>query len=221
MTMKTIVTSLATNLTRSLSTMKRTSFVAAAILAATSSHSLAEPANASPVSKQHIDISDEDLQSRFKGCSLFCAIGWSVTASSSLASQEGNKYSPKMLDDANLSTAWAEGAKNNGIGQFIEFHLKREYPGKVHFGGATLINGYAKTPELWASNGRIRELEMSINGKHVVMLTLEDTYHIQDLRFSAPEVKSGDVVRFTIRAVYPGTKYNDTCLTELILLGGH
>lgn len=37
-----------------------------------------------------------------------------------------NKYTEEMLCDGNFNTAWCEGAEGDGIGEWIEFHLKRK-----------------------------------------------------------------------------------------------
>ena len=65
----------------------------------------------------------EDFKNR---CSLGCAIGWVVEASSSLDSDKGNQYDAKKLDDANYKTAWIEGKSDYGIGEYVIFRFPKK-----------------------------------------------------------------------------------------------
>ena len=84
-----------------------------------------------------------------------------------------------------------------------------------------IVNGYAKTQKLWAENGRVKRLLMLIDGQPYAYLELADT--IKPQYFTLPEkgivAKGGDMLdcEFVIEEVYPGTKYEDTCLTGLVM----
>ncbi len=160
----------------------------------------------------------------FKGCSLACAVNWDVRCSSCLPSEGGNTYTAEMLNDGNFKTAWAEGAKDDGIGEWVEFKIKN-HPGKnvktTTFWGLNISNGYRKSKEIWAKNSRVKQLQMDINGKPRLLINLKDTIFNQNVGFRSFDIKPGDIIRFTIKEIYPGSKYKDTCITELIPMGAH
>ncbi|NOY23422.1 MAG: hypothetical protein GXO70_07920 [Acidobacteria bacterium] len=65
------------------------------------------------------------------------------------------KYGAQNLFDRNPATCWAEGEADSGIGQKIQVAV-RGIPDKIK-----LINGYGKSPALFAKNNRIREIQLS------------------------------------------------------------
>lgn len=176
------------------------------------------------LSKVDASIDKKSGIDAFKGCSLACAVNWDVKCSSHLPSSGGNTYTVDMLNDGNFSTAWVEGAKDNGIGEWVEFKIKN-HPGKkaeaTTFWGLNISNGYRKSKEIWKKNSRVKQLQMDINGKPRLLINLKDTMFNQNVSFKSFDIKPGDVIRFTIIGVYPGSKYKDTCITELIPMGAH
>jgi len=162
---------------------------------------------------------------KYWGCSLACAMGWTVKCSSCLSPQGGNKYTEAMLSDGNFTTAWCEGSEGDGTGEWIEFHLKN-HPGRdageTSFKGIVLADGYLKSKDTWEKNSRVKQFRMDINGKAVCYINLADSMFDQNVRFrDYCSVKPGDVIRLTIIDIYPGSLYTDTCVTEIVLKGAH
>jgi hypothetical protein len=161
-------------------------------------------------------------------CSLGCAIGWDVTASSCLTPQAGNSYDADKIDDGKLSTAWIEGKKGDGIGESITFHFPKHYftEGGIHdsinFNGFRIVNGYQKDSETWKANGRIKRLRVYHNNNPVYDILVQDTMLIQE---ADPGVlfyiKPGDIITVKILEVYHGAKYEDTAISELVPEGAH
>lgn len=145
------------------------------------------------------------------------AIGTPV-ASSTLT---GGSYAAKNLFDHKAATAWVEGKADDGIGEWISFKFdKQAWEDKAYaFAGVIyIVNGYAKTPALFRENNRVKTLRVSYNGRVLCDLALADTMQLQTFRIQQlrpANCKLGDTIRFEIRDVYRGTKYRDTCLTEL------
>lgn len=160
----------------------------------------------------------------FKGCSLACAVNWDLKCSSHLPSSGGNIYTVDKLDDGNFNTAWVEGVKGDGIGEWVEFKIKN-HPGKktgaTTFWGLHISNGYRKSRDIWEKNSRVRQMRMDINGKPCLLINLKDSMFNQNVSFRSYDIKPGDAIRFTILKIYPGNKYQDTCITELIPMGAH
>jgi hypothetical protein len=159
----------------------------------------------------------------FLGCSLACAIGWTLKASSTLPPQGTSNYEVKNLEDGDFSTAWAPNAKGDGTGEWVECCLKdhRGRNGEYGFRGVRFANGYLKSEKAWADNSRIRQFRMEMNGSPVCYLNLKDSMFTQSVGFPTIMVKNGDVIRFTLTAIYPGKRFKDLCLTELVLDGAH
>lgn len=161
----------------------------------------------------------------FLGCSLGCAYGWTTAASSHLAPQGAHAYDAERLYDGSARTAWVEGAEGDGVGERLTFTILPEGDADgrpVPLWGLDLVNGYAKSEPTWAANGRLRELAMAINGEPVRVIRLQDSAEIQTVDLGEGLlVGPGDVIELEIRAVYPGARYRDTALSELVWHGAH
>jgi len=172
------------------------------------------------------DVSDEPLEEDDIGgmCSLGCAIGWNVSASSRLASQGENKYDVSRLEDGLLKTAWVEGVEGQGTGEYIIFNFpksKFESMDSVNCNGFYALNGYCKSTSVWKANSRVKELKMYYNGTPLYVIRLHDSMNMQCFTFSTIWLKPGDKIKFEILEVYPGSRYMDTAISELIPLGAH
>ena len=149
--------------------------------------------------------SKEDCLSFYRddGQDLYCA-------SSVLNAQKGNKYGvASLLDDSNF-TAWFEGNKGLGVGQWI----------LVDFGELrtideiTLKNGYNKKENLYYNNSRVRTLSLVFSGgQKRRSLALKDQPGRQI--FQIPGKIKARWVQLKIEAVIKGKKYSDTGLNEL------
>lgn len=178
---------------------------------------------------------------QWPGCSSWCSVGdfeQHAVASSELSSGTG-RYGAENVLSQNRDLAWAEGVEGPGIGESITYyqtcdvysndvrrniallHTLPEEDGFMHYTEICIVNGYARDRKTWEENGRIKRLIMYIDDKPYAYLELEDT--ILPQYFSLPEddimVMNRQVltVRFEIAEVYPGTLYEDTCLTGLVM----
>ena len=145
----------------------------------------------------------------------FELVDFKVTASSTLAggqyqAQNVNKWSNETEVDPN--SCWAEGVAGNGEGEWLELNAKVP----VLLDRLQITNGLAASEALFRANNRIKKLDLSVNGGEPVAVELPDQMKPFDIKL--PESK--DVVRtirLTIREVYPGTKHQDTCVTQIRL----
>lgn len=155
----------------------------------------------------------------------------SIEVSSEL---EGN-YSKMNLFDGSFETAWVEGVAGSGIGEKIKIQLSDN-----RLAAICLVNGYTKNSETYTTNNRIKKvkIEKEIVDYQDPNKTSIKTYEqeIKDLPFSSINLSNfysmtstiGDYgegyskvrsISITILEVYKGTKYDDTCISELYLLG--
>ncbi len=170
-----------------------------------------------------INDDEPDSGEAMPGCSWYCG-GMSplATASSQL---KGAAYAPDRAHDFNFKTAWVEGVEGNGAGEYLEYSFKMndqiKRPEDFGINQIVIFNGYWKSDKLWHANGRVKNLKMYVNGVPTCIFTLADVKHPQSATFPFIALKAGEkvVLRFEIIDVYPGKKYDDTAISEL-LFGG-
>ena len=85
--------------------------------------------------------------------------------------------------------------------------------------GVYIVNGYAENLELWQENARIKKLKVYSDNKEIAILELKDTDKAQlfDIPKITHPINQPLNLKFEILEVYPGTKYEDTYLSELVL----
>lgn len=159
------------------------------------------------------------------GCSWYCGGFVSgYNSSSSLSSKNSISYSPENAHDFDITTAWAEGKADYGIGEYIEYSFDMsEFKGEHHLGITTIIlaNGYKKTKKLWNENSRVKKLKMYVDDRPFALLELIDCFEFQTIGLDTIMLPQQAVMRFRFEVVdvYPGTKYKDTAISELLFDG--
>lgn len=149
----------------------------------------------------------------FGGCND-CSGPWEATVSGSLEPQEGNLYSSEALQDNNFLTCWAT---SGGVGSWFAFTSWARIPIR----GFSIVNGYTKSPKRWAQNSRIKLLELSIAGKPTARIELEDTPSVQTFKVPEFRLEKGEQFRFRVLSVYPGSVFDDLCVSEFQINAGH
>ncbi|MEM8557548.1 MAG: hypothetical protein AAGG50_06975 [Bacteroidota bacterium] len=181
-----------------------------------------------------LEIGDHDMEDldyadawegAFNGCSLLCAFGWQTEASSTLAPQGRNRYDVSQAEDGDPDTAWVEGVDGSGIGERLTFVLGagEDLPDDfvTSFWGVRLFNGYGKSERAWEANGRVRYLDVLVNGEPFIVIEVHDLMMVQEATWEGMDVRPGDRIELVIADVYPGARYEDTALTEVLLMGAH
>lgn len=125
--------------------------------------------------------------------------------------------SPAQAREA-LGSAWCEGAEGDGVGEWIELAYERPVGlGSLYFSG-----GYVKTAGILAKNGRVKAMSFALDGEPAGRVEIEDatrawswTLHrgLDTERWERPF----RTFRVTIDEVYPGSTYQDTCISLLDL----
>ena len=108
-------------------------------------------------------------------------------------------YTIQNAFDKNPETAYVEKSEDDDISISIVSDKKIKRVG--------IINGFVKTPKLYANNNRIRK--MDINNK---LFELKDVHSKDFVFFGIP--LSSDIYIKTVE-LYKGTKYSDTCIAEV------
>ena len=134
-------------------------------------------------------------------------------ASSALAPQYGFNYIPTNIIDNDLTTAWVEGVRGNGEGEWISV----EYSTRRRISRIEILNGYHKNEVLFRKNGRLQTVEIHLSDGLKRQYDLEDRGGLQKLDLGgAHDISWAQLI---IRSVYTGTKYEDTAISEVRFAG--
>ncbi|MCB1450109.1 MAG: caspase family protein [Nitratireductor sp.] len=139
------------------------------------------------------------------------AAGARICVSSVLEPQKANRYGPGNLVDNNPATAWVEGV--NGQGEGEELYIELSAPRSLS--SLSFINGYAKNADIFSKNSRIRELTVTTSAGEKKRFALSDNDNWQSANLSG--LKPAEWVIIRIDAVFAGSKYQDTAISELRL----
>ena len=143
-------------------------------------------------------------------------IGESVSITSSCSYQ----YQKEWYEDGELSFT-----NDNSLDEFPPDQYAQDtpdiYDGYMRYTEICVVNGYAKDQKTWEENGRVKRLLMYVEDKPYAYLELADTIKPQYFDLPVDTIRAADGVdvhfRFVIEDVYPGIKYEDTCLTGLVV----
>ncbi|OAB41695.1 discoidin domain-containing protein [Paenibacillus glacialis] len=128
-----------------------------------------------------------------------------ISASSTLSAQAGNTYDAANLVDGNPNTAWSEGVAGDGIGESIMI----DFGSVQRLNGIELLNGLVKSNKLYKQNNKIKKMKLEFSDGQSLTL---DSYFLKN-NFEKPIQSSS--MKITILEVERGTKYRDTCISEL------
>lgn len=122
------------------------------------------------------------------------------------------KYSVENLAILNSDSPWVEGVDGYGIGEgfTVDFKLKNDKY-------LLIINGYIsfQKPYLYEQNARIKKIKITgLQSNKTAVLDVLDTPHPQSVDISFLNDTEGFSVE--IVEVFPGTKYEDTCIHYLV-----
>ena len=77
----------------------------------------------------------------------------------------------------------------------------------------TLINGYAKSKELFEKNSRVRKMEVWLNDERMCDVELQDIPEAQTIYGDFPVLKN-DKITLKPYSYYEGSAYDDVCISE-------
>jgi hypothetical protein len=135
---------------------------------------------------------------------------------SQLSSQKEYTYGPENL--AQADGAWCEGDPGQGIGASVELSFQ-SYAGEGQtpaFDRLLISNGYDRTSKTFTENSRVKKIEIKSHdafGGQTWVRTLRDETGVQEVLLGSEVSPYGILI--TILEVYPGQKYEDTCLSFL------
>jgi hypothetical protein len=105
---------------------------------------------------------------------------------------------------------WVEGKEGQGIHE--KLFIKAKNASALH-----ISIGYVSfdRPQLYKENSRPKKIRLEVRGKYSIEINLEDMANYQTVTLPRP-LESNEILELEILAVYPGTKYDDTCINEIV-----
>lgn len=122
-------------------------------------------------------------------------------------------YHPNYIADDDPTTAWVEGQKGVGKGEWVRMRV-------TPLRDATRLrlrvrNGYQKSDRLWKANGRPRTVTVTLlPSKVAATRTLVDQMGWQELLVDQPRGPL-EAIELRVDDVTPGEKYEDTCVSDV------
>jgi hypothetical protein len=122
------------------------------------------------------------------------------------------RYDSGNALDRNPATAWVEGVGGPGVGEQLVFTFLRP---------VTLVRlgfdiGFDRDDRIFAANNRVRRAMLLFSDGSVQQVEFLDQRGMQYLSLADVTTTKLTVV---IDAVYPGTKYDDTCIAGVEIWG--
>ncbi|MBR1598681.1 MAG: discoidin domain-containing protein [Lachnospiraceae bacterium] len=145
-----------------------------------------------------------------------------IEASSYLTDDYGT-YSADNMIDGDYSTAWADGVSGTGVGETITIHFSE----KKLINCIDIVNGYTKDWETYYKNGKVSSVKVDFGNDRVFDYDMsyidegDDVSESGDIeekclcKITCNEPISTDQITITITGAVAGTKYDDTCISEI------
>ena len=140
-----------------------------------------------------------------------------VSASSHLRTDRWGQYQSWMATDGRRDSAWVEGVVGSGVGEWIQL----TFPGTIEVYSISLDVGYDKNADVFYKNNRIKRATLTFSNGEQVELGFADRRGMQEIplvRAPGPNIET-TYVKLVIEEVFPGWKYDDTCLAEIEVWG--
>jgi hypothetical protein len=141
----------------------------------------------------------------------------SPSVSSALPSDRGGTYHAFSAIDGLLESSWVEGVTGPGVGEWITL----DFPEAIEIHSIGLGVGFDRDADIFAKNNRVKRATFIFSSGEEVTLDFADVRGMQSVplvRAPGPNIKT-TFVKMVIQEVYPGSKYNDTCLAEIEVWG--
>lgn len=138
--------------------------------------------------------------------------GGTLAVSSQLTGKSGTVYGAAFLSDGDTSTPWEEGVEGDGIGEQITY--TPEAGTKIQ--AIRIYPGNGRSDSAFQENNRPKTIVLEIDGKKQT-LNFDDAGHFYT--FSSKKPVAAGEVKLIIDSVYQGSKWQDTCISEVEFYG--
>ncbi len=131
-----------------------------------------------------------------------------TVSSSALKGTSTASFQATNLLDGQLSTAWIEGAKGPGLGEWVRF----EFSKPILLARIEIANGYQKDSARFARDPRVRLVSVEYSSGATQLVELLDTEQVQ---FIIPADEAVEWIKLVVVSVYEGEDGQDTALSEV------
>ena len=132
-----------------------------------------------------------------------------ATASSFRLGSQADTYAAAKAADGDRTTAWIEGAADEGLGEWIRFDFDRE----VNLHKITLLAGYFKSAKTWSDNNRLASATAYFSDGSSRELKFTDRMDGQKFFLGSIKTK---FVRLVIKQTYHGVDGLDSGISEAV-----
>ena len=134
-----------------------------------------------------------------------------ASASSTIVQTKTDNNPMKLFDGRDDST-WQEGVQGYGMGEFVSWNMDRKYNIKyIGFKLGNWVNDY-----YYYGNAKPKTITLTV-GDFTGQVTFTNDRAVQWVELSN-EV-TADSMKLVINDVFPGTTWQDTCITEILVYG--
>lgn len=120
---------------------------------------------------------------------------------------------PSSAIDGSAATSWQEQATGYGVGQWITVYF--DGPKELRY--ICFCLGNWESDGMYRSNGRPSELKIEFSDGSSVSCVFAD--EMKEYRVTLSKSVSTDSVKITILGAYPGSVFEDTCISEISFYG--
>lgn len=161
--------------------------------------------------KQNSNTSNKNQVNRTKNLNTINILN--SECSSILHDSTNKNYGSTKVLDGDFSTVWSEGVSGYGNGEWIILDFDNIYTVKK----IKIVNGLVNKKNGYYNNNRPKSLTLQFSDGSSQKINLEDNNTgYQVVNINAVETS---YVKFVIDSVYYGTKYDDTCIADIEILG--
>lgn len=148
--------------------------------------------------------------------------------SSFLKPSKVSSYGPENICDLDQTTAWVEGLKGDGVGEWVAIYLGEiEDLKDISELEITIYPGYQKNNDTFENNSVPTRLKFELNlvdqvASSEIMFEPKDKYELRGarkitLKTTSTQPKQGSVwLKITILKVQKGKKWDDTAISEIV-----
>ena len=161
--------------------------------------------------KQNSNTSNKNQVNRTKNLNTINILN--SECSSILHDSTNKNYGSTKVLDGDFSTVWSEGVSGYGNGEWIILDFDNIYTVKK----IKIVNGLVNKNNGYYNNNRPKSLTLQFSDGSSQNINLED----DNIGYQVVNINKVETsyVKFVINSVYYGTKYDDTCIADIEILG--